>query len=404
MSEATEQTKLPKWVRELQNTSWYPEIVISLGAIYSLLTLSDSLIKLGNTLKFSAAIIGLDELFLLGMVAVKGITVGFILHIAMRGMWIALLCLNYAFPDGINFRNLKLSNWYFHQAKSFSLQLQIKSLDKLCGLIYFGSFLFILITIGFITPYLFVLPIYWLVSIFAFIENPATIFYIVGLIVMGFYVEMILNGPLRKNNTVGKFYYPLYTTLNYITLAFIYRPWIQILFSNTNRVKAFLGSSIFIAVTLIYSNIALVDLFHWKSILNQRSFPASPNGGTRTNTLYDDQLQQGEFIFVASIPTDIINTNHLRVFIPYRNSYDDGIREAQAQHFSDIVSVSLNDSLLQEISWTTIKHKTTGQTGIVARLSIAHLPYGKNELTINIHNNWGRFKTLNGIHIPFWKD
>jgi hypothetical protein len=404
LSTTTKQVKLPKWILELQNTSWYPEIVISLGAIFSLLALSDSIIHFGNQLKFSATIAGLDESILIFMIATKGITVGFIIHIVLRAFWISLLCLNYAYPNGINFNRLHLSARYKKETQQHNLTNQIAQLDKTSGLVFFGSLLFVIISTGllltiFVNYYPLLLLTNWLQLPTGLADFSISILNIFALL---FLVDFLTAGLLRKNKIIGALYFPFYTFYNYTSLAFIYRPWVQIIFSNVSKWKALGFSLTFMVITVIYSNIALVDLFHWKNLLDSRTHSPAPSGGTRTNSLYDDQLRKGEFVFLASIPTDIIQSNYVRVFVPYRSNYSDGIKAINGKYFSDIVTVSINDSTFKNINWISMNHKTTNQLGIVARLPVDWLPNGQHQITIKINDDWSRLK--NNIRIPFWKD
>src|SRR6478736_5336946 len=145
--EATD--KVPKWLKRLQENSWEAELLISGGAIFALLSFSENLIDFVQHLKFSSSFIGMDITTLLFMGAVKGITIGFILHIVLRGLWISLVCLNYSFPQGINFTRLKISGWYESKARQYKLVEQILSLDHLSGLVFFASFAFVFFIIGF---------------------------------------------------------------------------------------------------------------------------------------------------------------------------------------------------------------------------------------------------------------
>ncbi|MCI0750578.1 MAG: hypothetical protein L0Y35_01955 [Flammeovirgaceae bacterium] len=403
-SDPSEAGKLPKWLRQLQDASWYPEIVISLGAIFSLLSLSDSLIHLGNQLKFSAAYNGLDGSILVFMVAIKGITIGFFFHIILRAFWISLLCLNFAFPDGINFSNFKIKGPYESEARQVVLLEQIKKLDVFSGLTFFASILFVIASVGLLLVIAFVFyPANFMTDWFGWSDSTKdAITMVLAILAVIFYLDFLTAGMLRKSKWTMKIFYPFYFIFNTISLAIVFRSWTQILFSNINKWRAFAFSIVFISATFIYSNIALGNIFYWKTILENYQFPPSPQGGVRTNSLYDDQIREGEFIFMASIPSDIIQNNHLRLFVPYRSHYSDGIIKSKGEFFSDIVEVSINDSTLTHLNWMSMRHKTTNQLGIVTRIPIAWLPSGEHRVLVKINDDWRWVRQ--GIKIMFWKD
>jgi len=234
------------------------------------------------------------------------------------------------------------------------------------------------------------------------IDDPSTIFYVISSIIVLFYLEMLFGSPLRKNKIIGKIYYPIYTALNFITLAFIYRPWVQILFSNIGKLKVFFFSITFLSATILYANVALVDLLYWRTVLEQYTYAAAPVGGKRANSFYEDQLQEGEFVHFASIPTDVINSGFLRVFVPYRNAYTDDIKTQEKQFFSELVSLTIDSVKTDSVVWIAQRHQKTNQLGIVARVPIQHLASGQHELHIQIKGT--SYPRGNKIRLFFWKE
>src|SRR5687767_7073892 len=99
--------KAPKWLRRIQENSWEGEILISGGAIFTLLQLSDFLIYAKTVLSENLPLAGLDEVIIFSMITLKWVTLNFVLHLIVRGYWLALLCVNSAFPGGINTSRLK---------------------------------------------------------------------------------------------------------------------------------------------------------------------------------------------------------------------------------------------------------------------------------------------------------
>ncbi len=396
-------SKIPSWLKRLQESSWEAEILISGGAIFTLLSLSDYLLEFVVQLKFSAAFSGLDIATLLVMVALKGITVGFILHIILRGIWISIVCLNYSFPQGINFDRLKLSGWYNEEAHRYKLTDQIVKLDHISGIVFFASFSSVFFTIGYVVVCAITFVISgFLFSVFNIEGSELSIFLTSNTLYLLFLFDLLSSGWLRTNVTIGKIYYPVYRLLNLLSLAFLYRPWFQIVFSNVNRVRAFIFCALFLVVTIGYANVSLVRLFHWKTFIDTHVFESAPTGGPITNTFYENRLGSSLLIFYACIPSETISGNYFRLFVPYRSGYDDGISDAGKKYFSEIVKVSLNEKNLDAAAWIGTNHEVTGQKGIFTMIPTEDLPKGKNTLTIEINDDY--FANKQPIRIFFWKE
>src|SRR5688572_20689766 len=101
--------RIPKWLKRIQENSWEAEILISGGAVFSLFQLAELLVQEAEYLKEVTPFRGLDETLILLMLILRGVTIGFMIHLLLRGFWISLVCLNSAYPSGINYEKLKIS-------------------------------------------------------------------------------------------------------------------------------------------------------------------------------------------------------------------------------------------------------------------------------------------------------
>ena len=88
----------PKWLKRIQENSWEAEILISGGAVFSLFQLAELLVKEAEYLKEVTPFRGLDETLIITMIILRGVTIGFIIHLLLRGFWIGLVCLNSVYP------------------------------------------------------------------------------------------------------------------------------------------------------------------------------------------------------------------------------------------------------------------------------------------------------------------
>jgi hypothetical protein len=99
---------IPNWLREIEENSWNLELLISGGAIFTLLQLPELFIEFAFTLKFTNSLPGTGLFIVLGMFSIRLLTVGFILNLLMRAYWLSLVCINYAQRKGIRLNRI---NW-----------------------------------------------------------------------------------------------------------------------------------------------------------------------------------------------------------------------------------------------------------------------------------------------------
>src|SRR5688572_6484682 len=97
----------PQWLQDLQESSWELEFLISGGAIFTLIQASQFLTDSVQSLKITNALIGTDMLLIIATLGVQMLTLGFILHLSLRAFWVALVCANYVYPQGIRRDKIK---------------------------------------------------------------------------------------------------------------------------------------------------------------------------------------------------------------------------------------------------------------------------------------------------------
>ena len=56
-----------------------------------------------DTFKMMAPMLGTDIIFISVFITLKILTIGFIAHLCLRAYWLSLVCVNYVYPNGINF-------------------------------------------------------------------------------------------------------------------------------------------------------------------------------------------------------------------------------------------------------------------------------------------------------------
>ena len=386
----TQADEKPKWLKRLQENSWEAEILISGGAIFSLFQLDNYLTNFIAHVREIRQITGLSFASLFLFLGTNGITIGFFVHLALRGFWIGLVCLHYGSPQGINFKKLSIQGIYQKETQSFSLLHQIVKLDKISGEMFFLSLAFLLAVIGFILISAVSL------TLFAFFDISEFVFFGLSLV---FFLDFFSGGPLRRFRVIGLIYRPLYLYFNYLSLAFIYRPWFQILFTNSNRVKAVLGGLIFFGIAVIFTISSVSPTLHFKNFVDDRLLDLSFGKTRWTDNFYENKIRGGEKIAYVSIQSDLVTDNYLRIFIPYKIRYDQFIIDQKAVTFQEIIIVRLDGQLIPNPDW--LAGDVANQPGIICYLPIEQLGNGKHILTLELKSSDTLFPFP--LTIPFWK-
>jgi hypothetical protein len=394
---AIEDVKAPKWLKRIQENSWEGEILISGGAIFTLLQLSDFLVYIKTMLSENLPLFGLDEVIIFSMVMLKWVTLSFAFHLILRGYWVALLCVNSAFPAGINTKDLKLSWKYRDELSQDVLADRLVRLDKICGLVFYSAFAFVMFIAGVVTTSAF----------FAFGASriPGASWVLLILLII-FYVDLLTFGLLRRNVRMGKIYYPVYLFFNWITLTFLYRKALQIIFTNIRRMPAIIYLIVSIVVSLSLSYLSLYKPLNLNDPFNDRLFAATitESAEQASDQAYLDKIDEAENIRWYAIESEISDHDYLKIFINYRASYDEGISVANADAFEKIVEVKIDDRILSNLSWTSYRRPDANQYGIVSMLPVSELAKGKHLVSVHIADEYFTSKPIANFKIPFWRE
>lgn len=247
-------TELPKWI---QTRSWEVELLISGGAIISLLQFHDYLsiqIEKAESITFFQ-IHGFSE----SLISLHLLALYFSIHLITRAYWLSIVFLNKLFPDGLGLQTTNLVEPYRTYYKRFDLVGQISTIDTLCSLIFCWAFTSTLLVIGtYISVFILSLPASIHLAIF-----PNFNFLVVALpLLISFNIflfDLFTFGILRKNRFTAKVFLPIYWFWNKVSLGFIWRSNLELMFSKFK-------SKLSIAITVIV--IFTVSLFVPKAFTN----------------------------------------------------------------------------------------------------------------------------------------
>lgn len=411
--EENAENKIPDWLKNLQENSWELEILVSGGAIFTLLQLSDLYIDWINTLLITSYVPGIRIIEFTGMIGIKILTIGFILHLILRAFWLGLVCINYVFPGGIRSNKLKQQKPFSTRHVEGDLKEQIMKIDGLCGTLMFTS----IISAVAITGLSFLFAV--LIGMIIFLEINTTSFILeVGGVTLVIYfvvyiVDLLLMGVLRKVPVLSYILFPVFKLYDYLSFRSFYQRSLNLFSSNVKRLRFFAGAILFAAATLISSYLALYRTMHWPNLFDKREYKWQlAEGEHMTYAHYRDQLGE-DLRSRVNIQSKIIQSNFLDIFVLYERRFDELISATATpdslKSFAEITGVQIDDSSYQHLSWSTFWNEEISNLGINTVIDISHLANGKHILKVytlsdNINYDDVDHKETFEAIIPFWKD
>ena len=239
-------------------------------------------------------------------------------------------------------------------------------------------------------------------------------------------------GYLKKNKWLAKIYFPFYWVFSFITLSFLYRPLVHNFLDNK------FGKRLSFALIPIYFLIIMSSSYSYN---RSNYFTATDNSNAfiANNNNYDESISDKNlFIKKASIPSKIINTAYLPVFIDYQKGVEDavfnfnpslkpkedirGLKSAIFMGIHDASSQKSNDSLKLEYIKTITRiysfkidsleytnpdfifaRHNNNQNGFETVLSLKNIKEGKHDLSVYRLSKTDSTQTQDTIiTIPFW--
>lgn len=420
----------PKWLTELQQKSWEPEVLLSGIVLYGMFKMPELLDDLLYYFRvnFADNSNNPENFVSLMKVAVYWLTGGLIAHLISRGIWVGMVGLSFTFPKGINREKLKLTDKYIsYLARIPSTEKIILNLESFSSTLFSISFLMFMMMIG-AYFYLLVTVITPVFIIFygldpSFFQNDtfSTILGIYVLIVIGIaflgFIDFVTLGFFKRFKWVAKIYWPFYRFLGALTLARFYRPIYYILISNVRGWKIALMLVSFVVLSI-----------QWVSKISSTTYPGEnysqislwedTQGFGAYTGYYDDQIDDIKSI-EASIQSDIVRGNTIRLFIVMRAQREDSIKaycnldsllkidgilraDANLQCLSKFYSITIDDSTFTDLSMKFHYKSKTKQKGLLTYLDIRYLDIGLHHLKIQMPDSMYRNNTI--ANIPFYRE
>ena len=322
---------LTSWLDNLQQESWQLELLISGFAIFLLIGGYGPLVEASITvdrlmLQSESYRVLLISYYIL-RTAYLVLLICLIIHVLLRGLWIAAIGLRYVSGD-IDYESLgyqpTFSAWLARSMGSFDRY--IERLERLCSVLFSVAFLIIFCFVSLVGFTLFAVAVQWSVTLGVGIDWQNSGLFgggVTGLVLLVlalvYFIDFLTLGFLKRNRFTARVYYPVYRFMGWVTLAGLYRPLYHNLVDNSfGRWFARL-LPVFIVVALVAVSVRLNDSPY---------FPAYDRDGLHAIEAdnYDDTA--GKITDLLRRPT--LNSKYpvagyLELFVPYLPKYNDRV-------------------------------------------------------------------------------
>ena len=314
-----------KLLDSLQQQSWELELIISGFAIFGLFTAYDPLkvemVNAQNNGQIYSFVI-----YLVLYVACSILVFNLLLHVVLRGLWIGALGLRYVSGD-IEFENLRYSERFkkYLKKRIVSFDRYIANLENYCSVLFAISFLLIFYVLAFtIVMVVIVLVANYIIDneslpgwLSKGVGSGVMFFLAFGMFIVFF--DFITQGLLKRNKWVSRVYFPIYWVFSFLTLSFLYRPLVYNFLDNR------FGKRLILLLTPIYILILfLTGIEYRNSNYLERDRNSSSIFANKEN-YWDMMTEDSDYPGEAVIPSKVITTRHLQVFMPYSESIEERI-------------------------------------------------------------------------------
>ena len=415
--------KIPAWLKQIQENSWEIELLISGGAVFSLFQLSGSWVSWLESMNEFTFFQGKTSILLIGTLGIELLKIGFITHILLRALWLAMVCLNYVYPQGIQKEKITWKKPFKHDAQDQEdLQSPIIKVDRYCGIVIYLSISSTILLIGMIF------------CIFLFVSVPSILEWdfayglymnIVNLSLVLYVFDLITAGLLRKIPYITYITYPIFSILDVLTL----RKFIQksgfLFFTNIPKLKFFSAAIVMLSIGLVLSYINTYKNLHWPNAFDKRSYTYQLSDGLNIAPAFYRNEPVNHYRGNPSIQSKILHDNFIDLFIPYNVSLDvfmDGLdKKKEDRLLSDLANVSIDSIEIKGVqwheSWRESQNGISRHVGIESFIPIGHLKDGGHILKVSIDpvlakqieknaelTEWDKERLKEGLEILFIKD
>ncbi len=419
MDQDREVQKMPKWLKNLQENSWELELLISGGAIFSLFQLSDLFIDWVQNMRVTSHLPGAGMVMIIGMFGLKVLSLGFTLHLILRAYWLALICINYVFPNGINQSKLKIQKPYVFKHMSGDLKEQIIKVDGNCGLVMYMSIVSAFAIFGLIVLSIFLVAMSYMILPIIGEENKEGIFGLIVNLLLLYIIDLVSFGLLRKIPLLSYLTFPVFKIFDLVSFRPLYERSLLMFSTNIRKWRFILAALVFSFIAFLNAYSALYKVQHWPNILDNRDYSWQRTNNALKNEIFSNIAADLHYMEnwndgksrPFGIGKKITNGNFLEVYIRYDKAWDVLIDEVDAdpskRFYSELFSILVDNKAI-ELNWHTTS-KMNNDIGIMGMTDLSEIKDGEHIVTITIKEEYKKLHAdlVNRPHlvrIPFWID
>lgn len=432
-------SSIPEYIEEQANHSWQMELFISLGMIFTLARIPSIISKEYQETYINVEVDSLTILIFFGSISLARILlIGFSANLIFRAIWLGILGIYYVYPKGINYENLKFSDFYRSKYNP-----KLSTLDKVHKLERYSSLSF---SIGILNGIqclgiLLMMGICFYINIRLFDSNILNsplggyaLLFVLVLFSIGIFDKLVF-GYFKNVKWLNRVYYPIHKFLSIITLDWLIQNEKLTMASNSGRIKTGLLSFVYIFIAFVVTahDLGMADTLGMRNFSGLDSREFMDIRGLHLyvqNDEYDDLLGDDGIVNFASIPSEKIFDDYLSIFVTYDKFFDRNFENRSAINqlvkesgeiktienyklnsnkmksiIDQSIYVALNNVEYDSLNWYIRDHAITKQRGFEATLDIRDLQTGRHELLIKptLMKKMNEVDTLGGRWIPFLK-
>lgn len=433
---------LPDWIKQLRSQTWQIEILIAGSTVYTLFYLSDHIQSY-----FYSVYPGIDfnltrSLILFGIYIVTRILlIGFIANLIIRAVWLAYLGINFAFPSGVNFDNLRNNTESKKILKTQpTILTRVALLERLAKLSYsIAILLAIFMTSVFITTVIIHLVLenigFGLIIYEAWFSYSIAI--LVAIVQFGV-IDRIFLSKVSKYPLVNKIKKRLSIFLEYFTLSFLFRREFLAIKSNTNRWALGLSIVFILALSSIITSYQIGKYWPYGTFkfkfLNDREFYTIDYDPFLSIYDYDTNITEQTSVLRASIQSEIVESRYLKLFVTSWQQFDRKLKDGFEKYdypldyepknnndyhqtkesadsifnlvLNDIFEVEIDNIFQNNLRWKASNHPISRTKGYVTFIDIDSLDKVEHKLIlyVNYFNSKDEIDKSRWKEITFWKE
>ena len=437
--QSQEGNKSKKWLEEISEQSWNPELIVSGFAIYATLSLPaiiqdfyNSYISqyqiddgFGNELMpmlISAVLITISQI----------LSLAFIIHFILRAFWVGYLGVISVFPKGIDFDKITTYGEYGKnklRERMQNLDVLALKLEKASSVIFGVAIVVALQFIGVCFLY-FVFAILYNIfqNIFGrdiFQKYELIILLVIFSIIVLTAIFTLILTFLKNHPKYGKWHYHWIATFQKAVLP-IFGDHIQSLFLTFNSSISQKRLTLFgILTACLFTVLMISNQLYLKgtSLPYIHQYYASYDRETSLSRSYYEDQRSKNIPRVATIQSDVISTHYIRLFIAYpkkndifldslcgnikktdiKDEYLSKLHESQEKLkcLESAYKIHLNDSLFAKNEFMFYEFENT-EKGVMMYIPSQLCKKGKNQLKITAKKIYKPERRPYEALITFW--